>query len=153
MPLLASDRRSGRENLKWHIDDPRPDATAQNTRVGLVPLILLSDIGPDEGATLVAADSVRMIADALRTATEPVDLDARDLCMPIYRRCKDVIEATGEAGDVYLTHPYALHTAAPQSQRRVRVLANPIMYLKEPLDLSKTSGLSPLERACLREQK
>ncbi len=153
MRTLVLNQRMVRKGLKWHVDDPRPDATATNTRVGLVPLILLSDIGPKEGATLLAAGSVRMIADVLRKASGPVDLDARDLCGPIYDRCEDVVEATGEAGDVYLTHPYALHTAAPQTQRTVRVLANPIMYLKEPLDLTKTSGLSILEQACLPESR
>lgn len=138
-----------RTDLKWHVDDPKADATPTNTTVGLVPLILLSDIGPNEGATLVACDSVRMIAQALREADGPIDLDSRKLCVPIFEKCRDVIQATGQAGDVYLTHPFALHTASPQTAAHIRVLANPIMYLSKPLNLNRETNLSLLEQACL----
>ena len=42
------------------------------------------------------------------------------------------VEATGEVGDVYLLHPFMLHCATPNPLRRVRVITNPPVTLREP---------------------
>ena len=131
----------------WHLDDPNVAATSTNTDVALVPLILLTDVEARRGATVLATDSVRLVSTKLREATRPVDLDDISFRRQITKQCRRFVDVTGQAGDVYLTHPFAMHAATAQLQRGLRVLTNPAMRLANPLDLTKPAE-SPLEAAC-----
>lgn len=41
-------------------------------------------------------------------------------------------EVTGEVGDVFLLHPFMLHSASKNLLRRPRIITNPPVQLKEP---------------------
>jgi len=51
---------------------------------------------------------------------------------PSKTRDESFVEATGEVGDVYLLHPLTLHSASNNLLRKVRVITNPPVSLKEP---------------------
>jgi hypothetical protein len=54
---------------------------------------------------------------------------ARD---PSLSRDESFFEVTGEVGDVFLLHPFMLHSASKNILRDVRVITNPPVSLKEP---------------------
>jgi hypothetical protein len=48
--------------------------------------------------------------------------------------------ATGEAGDVYLCHPFLIHAAQPHHGAKPRFMAQPPLYPAEPLQLHRDNG-------------
>lgn len=44
---------------------------------------------------------------------------------------------TGEVGDVFLLHPFMLHSASKNLLRNVRLITNPLVSLKQPFNLSR----------------
>ncbi|WP_219837154.1 phytanoyl-CoA dioxygenase family protein [Paenibacillus sp. R14(2021)] len=60
-----------------------------------------------------------------------------------------VVETTGEAGDVILCHPFLVHAASPNHSGKVRFMCNRTSPLKERLSLQRegSGGYSPLERS------
>jgi len=56
--------------------------------------------------------------------------------------------ATGDAGTVYLCHPFLVHAAQPNRGRRPRFLAQPALQPAEPFQLERSDGAySPVEQA------
>ncbi len=56
--------------------------------------------------------------------------------------------ATGEAGTVYLCHPFLVHAAQPNRGTTPRFMAQPPLYPAEPLQLHRQDGAySPVELA------
>jgi hypothetical protein len=56
--------------------------------------------------------------------------------------------ATGEAGTVYLCHPFLVHSAQPHRGTTPRFMAQPPLHLAEPFRLEREdSGDSPVELA------
>lgn len=51
---------------------------------------------------------------------------------PTKTRDQSFFEITGEVGDVVFLHPLMLHSAAKNLLRRIRVITNPPVALKEP---------------------
>ncbi len=69
------------------------------------------------------------------------------------RACADgsFVEATGKVGDVYLMHPLMLHCATSNALRRVRIVTNPPVSLREPHCFDRADGrYSLVERKTLR---
>ena len=127
----------------------------------LLSLVLWTDVRHQGGATFVAADSVASIARFLAAHPEgaypfpqPSGVDDApvfafaDLVAP----CREFVEATGEAGDVYLLHPYILHAKSQNLLRLPRIITNPPLTLAEPMRFDRTdvSEYSLVERAVLR---
>ena len=52
-------------------------------------------------------------------------------------RDESFFEATGEVGDVYLLHPFMLHSASKNLIRSHRIITNPPVSLKEPFNLDR----------------
>lgn len=55
-------------------------------------------------------------------------------------RDESFVEATGEVGDVYILHPFMLHSASKNLRRDIRIITNPPVSLKEPF---KYDGKNP----------
>ena len=66
------------------------------------------------------------------------------------RSCEDssFVEATGKVGDVFLMHPLMMHCATSNALRRVRIITNPPVNLREPHCFDREDG-----RYSLVEQK
>lgn len=59
---------------------------------------------------------------------------ARD---PNLTRDESFFEATGEAGDVWLLHPFMLHSASKNLRGDIRIITNPPVSLKEPFNYAR----------------
>jgi len=139
----------------FHVDQPMPDAILQGYRLGFVTLVLLEDIAPGEGATVLVADSIGPIARALLDAPGSYDLTNNAAIASMWEAFNDRVEATGKAGDVYLSHSLVAHAAGPARLRRdsdapwLRLLANPCTDLRGGLRFGKAAlnPPAPIDRA------
>jgi hypothetical protein len=62
------------------------------------------------------------------------------------------VEATGKVGDVYLMHPFTLHSASENLLRIPRIITNPPVCLKEPFNFDREDGkYSLVEKKTLKE--
>jgi len=143
--------------LAFHVDDPVEAAYLQGYPIGLVMLVLLEDVAPGEGATVLALDAIGPLARAIFEAPGQVNLQGHDALSGV--PLTDFIEATGRAGDVYITHGLVAHAAGPARLRAdsgapwLRQLANPVMALRGGLRFGKATlgeGVAPVDQAVLR---
>ena len=135
----------------WHWDDPQAAATLDSQRLALVLLILLDDVAPGEGATRLAVGSHRVLA--RRLAEGPLDLEDLAVRAEVLAASEGHVEAHGRAGDAYFVHPLLLHGPGTAERARVRLLANPNLFV-DALDLRSDPSPSPVEfavRAALSE--
>ena len=135
----------------WHKDGDFFRHFLDSPEQGLLTFVLWSDVEPRGGATLVATDSVPVVARFLAEHPEgvlPTDIPFRDLIT----RCHTFVEATGQVGDVYFLHPYMLHAQSQNVLRRTRIITNPTILLSEPMNFNRAdpADFSPVERAVLR---
>ena len=142
----------------WHIDasfgTENPDfmewrANASSRGRALLMLFLFSDVGPDDAPTRIRCGSQRVIGDRLRAAGEH-GLTLRELAADAFAESAGLPEAlaTGEAGTVYLCHPFLVHAAQRHRGREPRFLAQPpLLPLGRDAIAYNGPGLLPLARA------
>ncbi|MEX0885716.1 MAG: phytanoyl-CoA dioxygenase family protein [Phycisphaeraceae bacterium] len=135
----------------WHKDGDFFRHFLDSPEQGLLTLVCWSDVRPRSGATFVATDSVAPVARCLADNPQgllPKELPSRELI----GACSRFTEAVAEAGDIFLLHPYILHASSQNEARRPRVISNPPMQLKEPMNFNREdpADFSPVERAGLR---
>jgi hypothetical protein len=134
----------------WHKDGDFFRHFLDSPEQGLLTIVLWSDVLPQGGATFVAADSVPVLAKFLAAHPEGVRPDGFGF-QNLIAQCSQFLEATGEAGDVYLMHPYLLHASSKNALRLPRLITNPPVHLKEPLRFNRPDGdYSLVEAAVLR---
>ncbi|MBC8140896.1 MAG: phytanoyl-CoA dioxygenase family protein [Armatimonadetes bacterium] len=133
----------------WHTDGDFFKHFLDSPEQGLLTIVLWSDVTPRNGATFVVGDSVPHVAKHFAAHPEglmPNDLSTREHV----QKCTDFFEATGEAGDVYLLHPFVIHASSRNATRRLRLITNPPVHLKEPMNFNRPDGdYSLVERAIL----
>lgn len=144
----------------WHIDASfgyeTPDFMEWRANVtsrgrALLMLFLFSDVEHDDAPTRIRVGSHLDIARQLAPAGE-VGLSLRELAADGFATSADRAEvlAVGEAGTVYLCHPFLVHAAQPHRGSNPRFLAQPPLLPREPICLDRPSGeYSPVERAIL----
>jgi hypothetical protein len=145
----------------WHIDvsfagddgDPADffswRANVASKGRALLMLFLFSDVGEDDAPTRIRAGSHLDMARRLAPAGE-AGLSLRELCATDFAEsaARPQALAIGEAGTVYLCHPFLLHAAQPHRGTRPRFLAQPPLSPREPLRLERRDGdYSPVEEA------
>ena len=116
----------------WHVDatyesDGRSWVDHRSSRRAMLLLFLFSDVGPEDAPTRIRVGSHRVVA--------PLLAPAGDAAIPWMDACIDVVpatdhlpvaHATGGAGDVYLCHPFLVHSATfPHRGTQPRFLAQP----------------------------
>ena len=134
----------------WHKDGDFFRHFLDSPEQGLLTIVLWTDMHHQGGGTFIAADSVPVIARYLTEHPEgvlPTDFDFGALT----RQCTELIELTGEAGDVVLMHPYMLHATSQNVIKHGRLITNPPIALREPMqfDRADPGDYSPVERAVL----
>lgn len=115
----------------------------------LLMLFLFSDVGPRDAPTLLRRGSHRAIARYLASRGEN-GATLRELVRDDFADTARHVEvaALGDAGTVYLVHPFVVHTAQPHRGETPRFLAQPPLFSRAPLDPFRSDGaLSPVERA------
>jgi hypothetical protein len=114
----------------------------------LLMLFLFSDVGEEDAPTRIRAGSHLDVPSVLAPAgdagmsylklAEHLDATAQ----------RPFVLATGDAGTVYLCHPFLIHAAQPHHGSRPRFIAQPPLYPAEPLQLHRDDGsYSPVEIA------
>ena len=134
----------------WHKDGWHFLHFLDSPEQGLLGIPLFTDVLPQGGATFLAVDSVPVVARYLAAHPEGVGPDDFDTAS-LLAECHDFREATGEAGDVYLLHPFMLHAVGQNVLQRPRAITNLCYELNAPMNLSRPDGdYSPVEAAVLR---
>jgi hypothetical protein len=145
----------------WHIDTSFPPATGDATDFlnwhvnvnskgrALLMLFLFSDVEENDAPTRIRAASHLEIARRLAPAGE-TGLSLKELAANGFREtaARPEVLATGEAGTVYLCHPFLVHAAQPHRGTRPRFLAQPPLLPAEPFNLNRVdNAYSPVEQA------
>ncbi|MGY3691221.1 hypothetical protein ACVIGA_001301 [Bradyrhizobium sp. USDA 3240] len=147
----------------WHVDvsfpgddcDPneRSDFSAWRVNVNsrgraLLMLFLFSDVGDDDAPTRIRVGSHFPMARYLAPAGDAGR--ARMNLAQMGAECELAL-ATGEAGTVYLCHPFLVHAAQKHRGTRPRFMAQPSLSPAEPYRLERDEGdYSPVEIAIRR---
>ena len=138
----------------WHVEatgtDTKGDPVVDsNSKVRLLLLLFLfSDVESDDAPTRVRLGSHFYGARLLFNQSKPIGFfeAARELDA----QTKQLTEtaATGEAGDVWLCHPFVVHAAQRHRGSRVKFMAQPPLGGVEVIDPNRASGdRSPVEEA------
>ncbi len=121
---------------------------ARSRARGLLALFLFSDVGPDDSPTRLVSGSHLFIPKLLEPHGENGMLadDVAELWRPSLL-CRTTAHATGQAGDVFLCHPFIVHTATwPHRGTRPRIIAQPAVHVRDGFALDG-SDPSPVARA------
>ncbi|MBM7114570.1 phytanoyl-CoA dioxygenase family protein [Archangium primigenium] len=142
----------------WHIDvsfgTEHPDflqwrANIHSRGRALLMLFLFSDVGPDDAPTRIRAGSHLDIARTLAPAGE-AGLTLGELAAQGFADSagRPEVLATGEAGTVYLCHPFLVHSAQSHRGTRPRFMAQPPLLPATPLvSRREDPACSPVEQA------
>lgn len=144
----------------WHVDmsfgHDNPDFMEWRINLSsrgraLLLLFLFSDTGPDDAPTRIRVgshvDVARQLAPAGEAGMTLRQLAADGFATSAHRR---EVAAVGEAGTVYLCHPFLVHAAQRHRGVTPRFLAQPPLLPREPLCLRRADGrYSAVERAIL----
>ncbi|HWA48811.1 MAG TPA: phytanoyl-CoA dioxygenase family protein [Dongiaceae bacterium] len=141
----------------WHVDmsfGDSPDFMEWRVNVSsrgraLLMLFLFSDVGPRDAPTRIRVGSHFDIARRLAPAGE-AGLTLRELAADDFAGSASRLEvsAVGEAGTVYLCHPFLVHAAQRHRGTAVRFLAQPPLLPREPICIDRQDGAySPVEQS------
>jgi len=146
----------------WHVDSSfPPDAYNTNDYLNwrinvfskgraLLMLFLFSDVGESDAPTRIRVGSHLDIARILAPLGD-AGLSLKELvAVPGFAEtaARREVLATGDAGTVYLCHPFLVHAAQPHRGTRPRFLAQPPLMPAAPFLLDRPDGAySPVEQA------
>jgi hypothetical protein len=140
-----------RANAGYHIEGSYrgPGGYWANVRSrarGLLALFLFTDIGPDDAPTRLVCGSHLYVPQFLAPHGEAGILADAELWQPSVL-CRPTAHATGQAGDVYLCHPFIVHTATwPHRGPGPRMIAQPAIPVRDGFTLDG-SDPSPVAQA------
>ena len=158
--------RAAPSDTGWHVDESFPAEGRVDTRFdyshwrvnvlsrqrALLLLFLFSDVGPDDGPTLIRVGSHLDVPALLRPAGLkglPFSIATRLAAQASASR--PVALATGRAGDVYLFHPFLVHAGQPVAGSNPRFVSQTPLVSEEPVILDQPAGAdSPMESAVRR---
>lgn len=143
----------------WHIDasfeGPASDdlfswyVNYESKGRGLLLLCLLSDVGVDDAPTRILEGSHHAMPGLLRPFGES---GALGQTTPLPDLQGEIALATGQAGDVFLCHPFLVHAASwPHRGTEPRIIAQPPISLNGSLRIDGAGReLSPVARVVRR---
>jgi len=146
----------------WHVDSSFPPDSSDtgdflNWRINVVSkgrallmLFLFSDVGENDAPTRIRVGSHLDVARILAPLGEN-GLSSRELAAQegfAKTASRHEVAATGDAGTVYLCHPFLVHAAQEHHGFHARFLAQPPLLPAEPFLLHRIDGAySPVEQA------
>ncbi len=138
----------------WHADasfageDGSWRLNVNSRERALLMLFLFSDVGEDDAPTRIQVGSHLAVPRLLQPAGE-AGLSYLELAQKLDRTIEwPLALATGEAGTVYLCHPFLIHAAQVHRGTRPRFLAQPPLYAAQPMQLHREDrDYSPVELA------
>ena len=144
-------------DVGWHVDMSfcdDPDfmewrANISSKGRALLMLFLFSDVGPYDAPTRIRMGSHLDVARQLAPAGE-AGLTLRELAADGFAASsgRPEVSAVGEAGTVYLCHPFLVHAAQRHRGTEPRFLAQPPLIPREPICIDRQDGIySPVEQS------
>jgi hypothetical protein len=144
----------------WHVDASYPPSdngdqpfsswrvNVHSNRRALLMLFLFSDVGEFDAPTRIRAGSHFDVARILAPAGE-AGMSFMELAQRLDATAgSQEVFATGEAGTVYLCHPFLVHAAQPHRGTAPRFMAQPPLESVEPFQLARQDrAYSPAETA------
>ena len=140
----------------WHIDGSFDVAgewwvDVHSRARALLALFLFSDVGPDDAPTEIIVGSHLDVPHVLAPFGDRGvffgDVTQR---LPPSTFARPRAFATGNAGDVWVCHPFLVHRATwPHRGRTPRIMAQPGIAHAEPFTLRGDGAMSAVERAIL----
>lgn len=140
----------------WHVDGDFFVHYLDSPEQGLLVIPLWTDIVAGGGGTYICPAAIPAIAQHLFDHPEGVSPRMTPRAQnPEFKQEQGLrwfnelaatmpdeafVEATGEVGDVYLLHPLMLHSASNNQLRKVRVITNPPVSVKEPFVFDREDG-------------
>lgn len=135
----------------WHVDGDFFLHYLDSPEQGLLVIPVLSDIAENGGGTYVCPDGIGVVARHLRDNPEGVtpymarrgEEDTHHEFSWFVEQVKDSSKCnlfqqmTGNVGDVILLHPLMLHSASKNALHTPRIITNPSVYMKEPLNFDR----------------
>ncbi|HET7016033.1 MAG TPA: phytanoyl-CoA dioxygenase family protein [Streptosporangiaceae bacterium] len=113
---------------------------------GLLALFLFTDVGPDDAPTRLVSGSHQYVPEFLAAYGEKGTGSDAEFWRPSVL-CRPVAHATGQAGDVFLCHPFIVHTATwPHNGAGPRMIAQPAVHVADGFALDG-SDPSPVAQA------
>jgi hypothetical protein len=113
----------------------------------LLMLILYSDVGEADAPTVIYNRSHIDVANIL-SAEGDSGLSFTELANKLNDiPAREETLATGEAGTIYLCHPFLVHSAQSHQGKNPKFMAQPPLLLKSELMIEGSSHFSPVERA------
>lgn len=151
----------------WHVDGDFFVHYLDSPEQALLVIPLWSDVVEGGGGTMICPRAIEHVARYLEKETEGVsprmtprrenpDMNEEKglrWFIDLAKRMPDeaFVEATGVVGDVYLLHPLMLHSASNNRLRKIRVITNPPVSIKEPFVFDSEDGkYSAVERKTLK---
>jgi len=151
---FPSDRDPG--DAGWHIEasyesDGHWQVNIRSRARGLLALYLFSDVDADSAPTRLRPGSHRDAARVLAPAGD-AGLPWTDAAQAAAAASagRPTLLATGQAGDVFVCHPFLVHAASwPHRGRLPKLMAQPAVALHDQFPMS--APLSPVERAIVAD--
>ena len=113
---------------------------------GLLALFLFGDVGPQDAPTRLVSGSHLYVPEFLAPFEEDGTVSDGEYWRPSVL-CRPVVHATGRAGDVFLCHPFIVHTATwPHTGAAPRMIAQPAVQVPEGFAIDG-SDPAPVARA------
>jgi hypothetical protein len=111
-------------------------------------LFLFSEVGEQDAPTRIRAGSHLDVARILEPAGDR-GMSFLELAGKLDATAvRSEVLATGEAGTVYLCHPFLVHAAQPHHGQNPRFMAQPPLHSAEPFQIERDDGrYSPVESA------
>lgn len=152
----------------WHVDGDFFVHYLDSPEQALLVIPLWSDIVPGGGGTMICPRAIDVVAKHLYEHPEGVSprMSPRAQNPEFKQEAQGLkwfnelasampdeafVEATGVVGDVYLLHPLMLHSASNNQLRKVRVITNPPVSVREPFCFDREDGAySVVERKTLK---
>lgn len=136
----------------WHIDGHEFAHFAFSREIGLVAIMLFSDVHPSCGGTAIAEGSHWDVVQTMCTNFPEGCTNTQVVRKVLEADVKyDVVEITGQAGDVVLLHPFVLHARSTNLAQRdeagVRFMCHPRISLKRQMNLEPLGQHSILEES------
>ena len=140
----------------WHFESGTPRGGGKWSSVhsptqALLALFLFTDVTEDDAPTLALRGSHLDVAALLgRAGDAGLEWSNIEPHLPASTFERPIARVTGQAGDVFLCHPFLVHRASwPHRGRAPRVMAQPSIWLHEPYAVADPESACPVERAIL----
>ena len=160
-PLNYSSSSAFEVEGAWHIDGGSlADHSLLKREIALIPIMLFSDIRPNAGATCVLCGShkvaVRILSEAGAAGMRAGAITERILATHNEddEASFEVVELTGEMGDVIFLHPLLVHArsrnnGAEGGVNSIRIICHPTISLREKMTLhpAYSSSSSTVKKA------